>query len=68
MNKPTTANNAYMDGQARVKQAIADLQASLRNHAERQKRARWDWGYPGDLGRVLALLDEAKAGLPGKEG
>jgi hypothetical protein len=59
-----TASMAYADGQIRIRGAISDLQARLRHHAKRQKRARWDWGYPGDLGRVLALLDEAKAGLP----
>jgi len=68
MPTPSTASTAYADGQTRVKQAIADLQARLRNHAKRQKRARWDWGYPGDMGRVLTLLDEAKAGLTDKEG
>jgi hypothetical protein len=68
MPTPSTANDAYTDGQTRVNKAIADLQHRLLHHAERQKRARWDWGYPGDLGRVLTLLQEATAGLPGKEG
>ena len=64
---PSTANDAYTDGQVRVKQAIADLQARLRVHAKRQTGNRRDWCYPGDLGRVLVLLDEAKAGLTDKE-
>ena len=68
MPTPSTASAAYTDGQKRVKQAIADLQDRLRNHAERQKGSQNNWGYPGDLGRVLALIDEAKAGLPDKEG
>jgi hypothetical protein len=68
MPTPSTASAAYADGQTRVNKAIADLQVSLRHHERKQKRAKWDWGYPGDLGRVLTLIQEAAAGLTEKEG
>ena len=68
MSKPTntpTASLAYADGRDRVNAAISDLQAHLRAHARRQRSNMTDWGYPGDMGRVLTLIDEAIEALDG---
>ena len=54
-----TASLAYADGRDRINAAIRDLQAHLRAHAARQRSHRQDWGYPGDMGRVLTLIQEA---------
>jgi len=60
-----TASAAYEDGRDRINAAIKDLQAALRAHAQRQRQTanRSDWGFPGDLGRVLSLIEEATRGV-----
>jgi len=60
-----TASAAYEDGRDRINAATKTLQAALRAHAQRQRQTanRSDWGFPGDLGRVLSLVEEATSGL-----
>ena len=71
MSKPTptpAASLAYADGQDRIREAILTLQLDLGRHAANQKRNTEDWGYPGDLGRVLTLIEEASRFIGGGKG
>jgi hypothetical protein len=42
-----------------INAAIDDLKIALSFHAEKAARNSKNWGFTGDLGRVVELLDEA---------
>ena len=56
---PTTAATAYADGQRRIRKALTELTAALKVHKARAGKCAGHWGFPGDLGRVLSLIEEA---------
>ena len=60
---PPTAAAAYADGQQRIRKALAELTAALKVHKARAGKCAGHWGFAGDLGRVLSLIEEATQGV-----
>jgi hypothetical protein len=65
MNAPT-AKRAYDHRQRVIRAHVAQLQALLREHREKAADDDLDWGYVGDLGRVIELLGETVSALGGQ--
>jgi len=67
METTTNANDAYHAARAHVDERLKTLDRLLRAHGARQFRDRASWGYPGDLGHVNEILDQAIEFLGGKK-
>jgi len=61
----TTAANMYAHNAASVAERLADIQALLAKHAERQAADARNWGYAGDLSHVDNLLAQVVHALGG---
>jgi hypothetical protein len=59
METNTNANDAYRAARERIDERLNRINRILREHAEEQAVNRGNWGFPGDLGRVVEILDDA---------
>lgn len=53
------AYEAYEKQKAEIKQAIKQLQESLKKHEKMQTNNQYNWGYVGELCAVLSHLENA---------
>ena len=53
-----TAMEAYKSRRVKLEQLVNDLQAMLAEHDQRQQADPNNWGYIGDLGHYIELLEE----------
>jgi len=60
-----TADQEYKERRREVDRLMASVHKKLRSHGMDQERAPDDWGYAGDMGRVLGLLVEIDGFLGG---
>jgi len=62
-----SADQAYKENTAALQDAIKQLQAGLKRHAEEQSANPRDWSYSGDLSYVLDLIQQAARFICGEE-
>lgn len=62
----TTSANAYRAARERLDRRLGQLNHVIREHAERQNKARKNWGFAGDINRVIEIVDEAIQFLGGE--
>ena len=67
METTTNAADAYRAARERIDRQIGQINHLVRAHAERQSKTPADWGYPGDLDRVIDALGEAIEFLGGEK-
>jgi hypothetical protein len=65
MNAPT-AKQAYDHRQRLIRAHVAQLLTLLDEHQKKAAADELDWGYVGDLGRVIELLNETISALGGQ--
>jgi hypothetical protein len=62
-----TAQQAYNENMAAIQAAIQKLQAGLKEHRKEQAKDPRNYGYPGDLGYVLDLAQQAARFINGED-
>jgi hypothetical protein len=67
LHTPTTADGIYQARRDLIARKLRELSDALNAHEARfEAQGRTSYGYPGDLGRVLELVDETVAAVGGK--
>ena len=61
-----SARQAYDHRQRQIEALVARLRVLLAAHREEAAADRLNWGYVGDLGRVIELLGETVSALGGQ--
>ena len=59
MDASTTANDAYRAARERIDRQIGQINHLVRAHAEKQSADPKNWGFAGDLSRLVEQLNEA---------
>lgn len=70
MNTPRdtrTATEAYSENTEAIRAAIRKLQAGLRRHKTEQAKSPRNWGFVGDTGHVLELVERTARFVCGEE-
>ncbi len=62
-----TASEAYHENWMAIQDQLQKLQTGLRAHKEEQKAEPNHWGFVGDLGTVLGLIQQAAQFINGEE-
>jgi len=57
--QPTTARAAYQQRREQLDAQLAQLKEALRDHRVRAANHADDWGYPGSLGHIAEILEQA---------
>lgn len=62
-----TAAEAYTENIQAIEVAISKLREGLKQHGYEQAKAPKNWGFVGDAGHVLGLLEQAARFINGEE-
>ena len=58
IKRAETAQQAYKARRFKLQQLIKDLQRMLAEHDQKQQADPSNWGYIGDMGHYIELLEE----------
>ena len=63
-----TAAQTYQERRNKVRYYLVGLEKKLEKHeAEFKASGKKDWGYPGDLGYAISLLEQAFNAMGGEK-
>jgi len=59
IRQPTTASAAYQQRREQIDAQLVQLTAALREQQAGAANHPGDWGYPGSLGHIAEILEQA---------